>query len=106
MELKLPIYEGAQIVKTYTTDTINFSFGVVEDVLNALNFDEMKTGDNKELAIMILKCSKQLKPFLMDLFEGVTADEVRKTKIQDLIIVFKGLYEYATGEIMNASSKN
>lgn len=106
MELKLPIYEGAQVVKTYTTDTINFSFGVVEDVLNALNFDDMKTGDNKELAIMILKCSKHLKPFLMDLFEGVTADEVRKTKIQDLIIIFKGLYEYATGEIMIASSKN
>ena len=106
MELKLPIYDGANIVKTYTAETINFSFGVVEDILNALNVEEMKTGDNKEIAVMILKCSKQLKPFLMDLFEGVTAEEIRHTKIQDLIIVFRGLYQYATGEIMNATAKN
>lgn len=106
MELKLPIYDGSNIVKTYTAETINFSFGVVEDILNALNVEEMKTGDNKEIAVMILKCSKQLKPFLMDLFEGVTAEEIRHTKIQDLIIVFRGLYQYATGEIMNATSKN
>lgn len=106
MELKLHIYEGAQIVKTYTAETINFSFGVVEDVLDALNFDEMKTGDSKELAMMILKCSKQLKPFLMDLFEGVTAEEIRKTKIQNLIEIFRGLYQYATSEILDASPKN
>lgn len=106
MELKLPIYDGANIVKTYTAETINFSFGVVEDILNALNVEEMKTGDNKEIAVMIIKCSKQLKPFLMDLFEGVTAEEIRHTKIQDLIIVFRGLYQYATGEIMNATAKN
>lgn len=106
MELKLPIYDGANIVKTYTVETINFSFGVVEDILNALNVEEMKTGDNKEIAVMIIKCSKQLKPFLMDLFEGVTAEEIRHTKIQDLIIVFRGLYQYATGEIMNATAKN
>lgn len=106
MELKLPIYDGANIVKTYTAETINFSFGVVEDILNALNVEEMKTGDNKEIAVMIIKCSKQLKPFLMDLFEGVTAEEIRHTKIQDLIIVFRGLYQYAIGEIMNATAKN
>lgn len=106
MELKLPIYDGANIVKTYTVETINFSFGVVEDILNALNVEEMKTGDNKEIAVMIIKCSKQLKPFLMDLFEGVTAEEIRHTKIQDLIKVFKGLYQYATGEIINATAKN
>lgn len=106
MELKLPIYDGDKIVKTYTSETINFSFGIVEDILNALNVEEMKTGDNKEIAVMILKCSKQLKPFLMDLFEGVTAEEIRHTKIQDLILVFRGLYQYATGEIMNATAKN
>jgi hypothetical protein len=99
MELTLNIYEGKKVIKTYKAQTIDFSFGVVEDVLDALNFESMKTGSNAEIASMVIKCSKQLKPFLMDIFDGLTADEVRHTHIQDIIKVFKDLYRYATNEI-------
>lgn len=99
MTLTLNIYEGNKIVKTYNAETIDFSFGVVEDVLDALNFENMKTGSNAEIAAMVVKCSKQLKPFLMDIFSGLTAEEVRHTHIQDIIKVFKDLYRYATKEI-------
>ena len=99
MELTLNIYEGKKVVKTYKAQTIDFSFGVVEDVLDALNFESMKTGSNTEIASMVIKCSKQLKPFLMEIFDGLTADEVRHTHIQDIIKVFKDLYRYATNEI-------
>lgn len=99
MELTLKIYEGKNIVKTYTAETIDFSFGVVEDILDALDFENMKTGDNKELATMVIKCSKQLKPFLMDIFDGVTPEEIRHTRMQNLIEVFRGLYQYATAEL-------
>ena len=34
MELTLNIYEGKKVVKTYKAQTIDFSFGVVEDVLD------------------------------------------------------------------------
>ena len=50
---------------------------------------------------MIVKASKQLKPFLKDLFDGVTDEEIRHTRIQNLIEVFRGLFHYATQE-MNA----
>ena len=99
MTLTLNIYEGNKIVKTYNAETIDFSFGVVEDVLDALNFENMKTGSNAEIAAMVVKCSKQLKPFLMDIFSGLTAEEVRHTHIQDIIKVFKDLYRYATKDI-------
>lgn len=99
MELTLNIYEGKKVVKTYKAQTIDFSYGVVEDVLDALNFESMKTGSNTEIASMVIKCSKQLKPFLMDIFDGLTAEEVRCVHIQDIIKVFKDLYRYATNEI-------
>ena len=99
MELTLNIYEGSKVIKIYKAQTIDFSFGVVEDVLDALNFESMKTGSNAEIASMVIKCSKQLKPFLMDIFDGLTAEEVRCTHIQDIIKVFKDLYRYATNEI-------
>ena len=103
MELILKIYEGKTVAKEYKAQTIDFSFGVVEDVLDALDFENMKTGSNAEIAAMVVKCSKQLKPFLMDIFEGVTADEIRNTRIQNLIEVFKGLYQFATAELTQAA---
>lgn len=107
MKLVLNIYEGQNVIKTYTAETIDFSFGVVEDVLDALDFENLKTGSKAELAGVIIKCSKQLKPFLRDIFPGVTDEELRNTRIQNLIEVFKGLYEYATTELGKAaSSKN
>lgn len=106
MELKLHIYEGRKIAKTYTAESVDLSFGVIEDVLDALDFESMKTGDNKEMAKMILKCKDQIKPFLMDIFDGLTADEVRHTRTQNLIDVFRGLYSYAVGELGAVGSKN
>lgn len=103
MNLTLNIYEGQNIIKTYTAETLDFSFGVVEDVLDALDFENMKTGSKAELAGVIIKCSKQLKPFLRDLFPGVTDEELRNTRIQNLIEVFRGLYAYATEELGKAA---
>lgn len=99
MEIKLKIYNGNTVEKEYTAETIDFSFGVVEDVLDALDLENVKTGNKAELASIIIKCSKQLKPFLKDIFPGVTDEEIRHTHIQNLIEVFKGLYDYATKEL-------
>jgi len=97
MELTLKIYKGKEVIKTYTAETVDFSFGVVEDILDALDFEHMN--NQTEIATMIVKASKQLKPFLMDIFDGVTADEIRNTRMQNLIEVFRGLYQYATKEL-------
>ena len=99
MELTLKIYKGKKVEKEYKTDTIDCSFGVIEDVLDVLDFENMKKGDNSELAAMVVKCTKQLKPFLRDIFDGVTDEEIRRTRIQNLIEIFKGLYKYATDEL-------
>ena len=69
MELTLKIYKGKKVEKEYKTDTIDCSFGVVEDILDALDFESMKNGTNAEIAATVIKCSKQLKPFLKDIFK-------------------------------------
>ena len=48
MELKLKIYKGKKVVKEYTTDTIDCSYGVVEDVLDVLDFED----ENERLTAM------------------------------------------------------
>ena len=99
MTLELNIYNGAKIVKTYTTDTIDCSFGVVEDILNALNFESIRTGNKLELAAMVIKCMDQLKPFLKEIFAGVTDEELRKAKMSNIVDVFKNLYYFANAEL-------
>lgn len=103
MNLKLNVYEGRTIVKTYTAETLDCEFGIIEDILDALNTDDIKSGSKKEIGFMVIKCMKQLKPFLKDLFYPVTDEELRKTKTSDIIDVFKGVFDYATGEIVNAT---
>lgn len=103
MTLTLKIYDGKTVVKTYTAESIDFSFGVIEDVLDALDFEHMTT--QAEIGTMIVKASKQLKPFLMDIFDGVTAEEIRHTRLQNLIEVFRGLYQYATAELGAAAGE-
>ncbi|MEE5993666.1 MAG: hypothetical protein V3G42_10540 [Oscillospiraceae bacterium] len=102
MELTLNICDKndkSKIVKSYKTETVDFSFGVVEDVLNILDFDNMKTGNNKEIAVMVVKAAGQLKPFLKDMFPGVTDEEIRCVQISNLITIFRGLVQYATQEL-------
>jgi hypothetical protein len=42
----------------------------------------------------------------MDIFDGLTAEEVRHTRTQNLVEVFRGLYHYALGELGGISRKN
>ena len=99
MNIELKIYNGRDVVKTYTAETIDFSFGVIEDILNTIDVDSLNTGSNKEIGLLVVKCMKQLKPLLRDIFVGVTDEEIRNTHIQNLIEVFRGLINYATGEL-------
>ena len=97
MEFKLRVNEGKENAKTYTTDTIDFTFGVVEDVMEVLDFDKMD--DKMAIGVMIMKSATVLKPFLKDLFEGVTDEEIRTVKMSNLVEIFKGLYKYAVDEL-------
>lgn len=104
MEITLKIYDGRKVVKEYKAETIDFSFGIIEDVLDALDFEHMDS--QTEIAGMIIKASKQLRPLLKDIFDGVTDDEIRNTRMQNLVEVFKGLYMYAMQELGKTAAGN
>lgn len=104
MELKLRVYKGKEVIKTYTADTIDCSFGVVEDVLNTLDFENMNT--NAQIGLQVIKASKSLSPFLKDIFEGLTEEELRTVKMSNIVEIFKGLYNYAANELGMIPRKN
>ena len=81
----------------YNAESIDISFGTLEDILNALDFDNLQ--DKKQVGIAVLKCSKQLKPFLKELFPQASDDDIRSVKASNIIEIFKGLYVFATEEL-------
>lgn len=91
--ITLNIYSKAnknEVVKTYTTDSVDLMFGTVEDILNIIDLD--KINDQKAMAVMVVKCWAQLKPFLKDIFTGLTDDDITCIKINEMIPLFIDIF--------------
>lgn len=92
-EIKLNIYdrETKELVKTYTTDSIELMFGTVEDILSVVDIE--KLNDEKAVALMIVKAWKELKPFLKDVFPGLTDEDIKGVKINEMIPTFMDIFK-------------
>lgn len=111
MELKLNIYNKKEIVKTYTNDTYDLMLGTVEDFLDLINLDELKTGTDTEIIKLVGKaCMKgmdTIKTLLKDVFEDLTDEELKNTKISEISAVLINIVKYSVSEISKgARGKN
>ena len=104
-EITLNIYRAEnkqEIEKTYTVESVDLMFGTVEDILGVIDID--KLNDNAAIAGMIVKGWAQLKPFLKDIFPGLTDEEIKRVKINEMIPLFSEIFR-AIGENMNVLVK-
>lgn len=92
MELKLNIYNGKVIEKTYITDTYDLMYGTIEDVLNVIDLD--KIDKSVELGKMIIRLLPLINPFLKDVFDGLTDEELRRTKVKEVKQIFEKIFSY------------
>lgn len=106
MNLTLNIYKGREIEKTYTTDTYDIMFGTIESVVEIIDLNNLD--NNLELGKMILKLLPQIKPLLKDIFDGVTDEEIKRTKVKELIPLFVEVFTYSLNELssLGGNSKN
>ena len=106
MNLTLNIYKGKEVEKTYTTDTYDIMFGTIESVIEVIDLN--KLDDNLELGKMILKLLPQIKPMLKDIFDGVTDEEIKRTKVKELVPIFVEVFTYALNELssLGGDTKN
>lgn len=111
MEIKLPVYEKKQIVKTYTAEAYNVMFGTVEDLVGVIDFEKFTTGKDADLikgvAMAIPKAFGFIKPLLKDIFDGLTDDEIKHCRVTDIAKVIIAVVKFTTGQIVEGSdSKN
>ena len=103
-DLKLNIYNGKNIEKTYVADEIDIMFGTVEDLLDVIDFDNLN--DEKEVVKVVIKTLNNLKPFLKQIFDGLTDDEIKRTKVKELVPLFVDIVTYTMEELKALMSKN
>lgn len=104
MEFILNIYEKKQVVKTYKTEAYDLMYGTLEDFLEIIDVDvlteKMNDVDLIKMVTKIVAASVgKLKPLLMDVFDGITEDELRKTKVKEVIAVILQIAMYSFTEI-------
>lgn len=99
MELEIHTYKKGDVEKTYTATEYDLMFGTVEDLLNIIDVDNVES--NIELTKMIVKGMKQIKPLLLEVFDGVTEEELRRVPMKELIPCVIGLVKCAMDEVTN-----
>ena len=112
MELKLNIYKGKEIEKTYTADDFRLMTGTCEDLLNMIDMDMFSKLDglSDEEAIkalsMIVGVFKQFKPIMKDIFPELTDDEYKRTDMKEVSAIAWHVIQYTFGQLFNVASKN
>jgi hypothetical protein len=103
--MKLNIYKDQKnIEKTYEVDEYDIMYGTVEDIFDVLDgMEDMKT--DGEILKLIQANRKKLNGLLLDIFDGLTEDELRHIKIKELVPLFLDLFEYVKSSF-GKSEKN
>ena len=108
--MKLNIYQNKRVVKTYTADAYDLLWGVVEDVASAVNLDELKTGSEAEIMKLVLnlvlKSMGTVKELMKDVFEGITDEELKHTKVKEIAQVLVDVVQYTILQLNLFKSKN
>lgn len=108
MELVLNIYDEQtkMIAKQYTAQTADIMFGTIEDLIEVIDID--KLNDNMEWAKVIVMAMKKLKPLLKEVFVGLTDEELKNTKVKELVPLFINIIKFMMSEIksVGGGSKN
>lgn len=114
MELKLDVYSGKEIEKTYKAEDYALRTGTCEDILSLVDVDKLDLtniqDDNAamvEVIKIVVKAFNSFKPMMMEIFDGLTEDEYRRTTIKDVARVVLEVVKYTFVELFAiASTKN
>ena len=108
--MKLTIYEKKQPVKTYAAETYDLMFGTVEDIANAMNLDNLQTGADTEIigmaAQLIRSNMDTVKDLLKDIFDGLTDEEIKKTKVKEIARVLVDVVKFTITQLKTGEPKN
>lgn len=102
--LTLNIYKNQREVETtYTAEGYDLMTGTVEDILEIME-GVSDTADEAKILKTIGENKDKLFDLLMDVFPGVTKEELRRTKLKEMIPFFIALFGYVQASFGEAGN--
>lgn len=95
--MKLNIYQGKTIVKTYECDNYDLTYGVIEDVIEIVDGKDLE--NKSDLVNVAIDSFHLLRPLLKEVFDGLTDDELRTVKVRELIVVIVELIKESVANL-------
>lgn len=112
MDLTLNIYKNRkEIEKTYSTDEYDLMFGTLEDLIKLVDFDDLLTKkSNTEmfdtLTRFVQNSFGEVKKLLKDIFPEATDDELRRTKVKEVVPLLVYIVKFTLKNLGGKKSKN
>ena len=110
MELRLNIYKKQnEVEKTYSANTYDLMFGTMEDFIEIIDLDKLSSNKNEDfvsaIARLVTEGMGQLKPLFLDVFEGLTEEELRRTKVNELVTIVFNIIKYSVAQINSTGAR-
>ena len=100
MKYELRIYANdGSVAKIYTADRFDVLMGTINAIVSILKPEELDLNDTKAIGLAIMSAWGQVTPMLIDMFPGLTSDEVENVKLSNVIEIGRQLFAYLTDEL-------
>lgn len=108
--MELNIYNKREVVKTYKADTYDLMFGTLEEIAKVVNIDALQTGSDVEIIKLagnaVFNSMDTIKDLMKDIFEGITDEELKCTKVSELAGVLVDVTKYTIKKLTELNRKN
>lgn len=95
--MKINIYKNQkEIEKTYEVDEYDIMYGTIQDIFEVLDDGLDKLKDEDQMLKLVTENRSKLEDLILDIFasEGLTKEELRRTKLKELVPLFIDLFAY------------
>jgi hypothetical protein len=109
MQLNLNIYSGKTVEKVYTADEFDIMFGTVEDLVSLVDVDRLSgnvtdTDFIGAVAVLLKGGFGQVKTLLKELFPDVTDEELKHTKMKEVLAILVQVLKHGFSEMAAAGN--
>ena len=91
--MKINIWKNQkEIEKTYEVEAYDLMYGTLMDLFEIIDGTDLK--DDSQLIKIVTENREQLNRLILDIFPEMTQDELKKTKVKELIPLLIETFQY------------
>lgn len=101
---KLNIYKEhfpKEIEKTYKTEEIHVMYGTLEDIAAVVNCDITEKNNAITIGKTVVQAMPVINDLLLTMFDGLTREELRRTRLEEVISLIIDVTLYTADEMLN-----